>query len=210
MAEPETRADTMDRLLPWLWHWSIGDERIGGFRSDSYALHTADGVVIIDALPLSDAAMAELHNVCAIVMTHRNHQRSTWSMRRSFGVPVYAPSGSQSLDDEADVLIDESTALPGGLRALTAAGFRDASYLVYEHDDGTAVLFCGDLICHDPAQPYRFPNQPSYFDPVGGREDAKRLLELPLSVLCAAHAEPSLDGCKAALRGAVERSTPSR
>ena len=46
MAEPKTRADAIDRLLPWLLHWSIADERIGGFRSDAYAVETPDGLVV--------------------------------------------------------------------------------------------------------------------------------------------------------------------
>jgi hypothetical protein len=41
-------------------------------------------------------------------------------------------------------------------------------------------------------------------DPVAGKEDARRLLDLPLTVMCAAHAVPNLDGCRAILQGAVE------
>ena len=48
MAEPSARAERIDTLFPWLRHWSIGDERIGGFRSDAYALDTPDGLVLID------------------------------------------------------------------------------------------------------------------------------------------------------------------
>ena len=99
--------------------------------------------------------------------------------------------------------------MPGGLQAIQARGFADACYLVYAHDDGTGVLFCGDLICHDPGEAYRFPYEPSYFDPVGGKADARQLLRLPLTVLCAAHAEPSLDGCKQALEGAIKRAVDS-
>ena len=92
MAEPKTKADEIRPLFPWLWHWTIADERIGGFRSDAFAVKTPDGVVVIDALPLTSPAMAVLQDVCAVIMTHGNHQRAVWSFRRQLGVPVYAPS----------------------------------------------------------------------------------------------------------------------
>ena len=38
----------------------IVDERIGGSRSDAFAVQTRDGMVVFDALPLTSAAMAEL------------------------------------------------------------------------------------------------------------------------------------------------------
>ncbi|MFC1619918.1 hypothetical protein ACFL45_08235 [Candidatus Neomarinimicrobiota bacterium] len=167
-------------------------------------MKTPDGMVVIDALPLTKEAMAELQDVCAIVMTHGNHQRSVWRFRRELGVPVYAPSDVHDLDEKPDILIDEGSPLPGGLRAIRATGFSDACYLAYTHEDGTGVLLCGDLICHYPGEAYRFPVEPSYFDPVAGQADARRLLELPLTVMCAAHAEPTLDGCRSALEGAIK------
>ena len=209
MTEPKTKADHIHRLFPWLWHWTIADERIGNFRSDAFAVNTPDGRVVVDALPLAESAMAALQDVCAVIMTHGNHQRSAWRFRRELGVPVYAPSGVHDLDEEPDILFEEGSPLPGGLQAIRARGFTDACYLSYTHEDGTGVLFCGDLICHDVGEAYRFPVEPSYFDPEGGRADARRLLKLPLTVLCAAHAEPSLDCCRQALEGAVAKAAES-
>ena len=207
MAEPKTRAAQINHLLPWLLHWTIEDERIGGFRSDAFAVRTSDGLVVIDPLPLTDELQAQLENVCAIFLTHSNHQRSAWRCRRELGAPVYAPAGANGLDEKPDVWYAETSQLPGGLQAIRATGFHDACYLVYTHDDGTGVLFCGDLICHDPGGPYRFPVEPSYFEPMAGQEDARRLMDLPLTVMCAAHAEPALEGCRTLLHGALELQT---
>lgn len=200
MAEPKTRAAKIERLFPWLLHWSIADERIGGFRSDSFAVKTADGLMVIDPVPLEEKQQTALENVGGIFLTHGNHQRSAWRLRGEFGAAVYAPAGVAGLDEEPDVLMDEETTLPGDLRAVPAAGFQDACYLILTHPNGPDVLFCGDLICHDPGGPYRFPVQEGYFDRAGGREDARRLAALPLTVLCAAHAEPKLEGCGETLR----------
>lgn len=110
----------------------------------------------------------------------------------------------QGIDEEPDVWIGADTELPGGLRAVEAEDFAAACYLTYTHSDGSGVLFCGDLLCQDPGGPYRFPVEPNYFDPEGGRKDAQRLLNLGTEVLCAAHAPPSRDGCRAALLGALD------
>ena len=205
MAEPKAKAGRIEPIFPWLLHWTIADERIGGHRSDSYAVRTPGGLMVIDPVPLEDRLQAELTEVGGIFLTHGNHQRSAWRMRRELGASVYAPAGVSDLDEEPDLLIEESTRLPGGLEAVPATGFDSACYLTFTHADGTGVLFCGDLICRDPDGPYRFPVQPGYFDPEGGKADARRLSRLPLTVLCAAHAVPSLQDCRAILEKAAGR-----
>ncbi len=203
MAEPKTRATQIETLFPWLLHWSIADERLGGHRSDAFAVETPDGLMLIDALPLEESLQDRLQNVTGLFLTHGNHQRSAWRLRSELGAPVYAPAGVDGLDEEPDVWIDAQVALPGGLGAVRAAGFHAANYLTFRHADGTDVLFCGDLICHDPGGPYRFPVQPGYFDRAGGDDDVRRLLDMPLSALCAAHAVPTVDGCRDALQIAL-------
>lgn len=205
MTEPKTEAQAIERLFPWLLHWTINDERIGNFRSDAFAVQTPDGLILIDPLPLTDAAQAELENVCAIFMTSGNHQRSCWRYRRESGAQVYAPLGVSDLEEKPDHFYSERDQLPGGLMAIRAAGFKADCYLVYAHTDGTTALFCGDLICQSAGGPYRFPVEPRYFDRTGGEQDARRLLDTGASVLCTAHAVPSLQGCREALEGAIKR-----
>lgn len=205
MAEPSTRATHIETVFPWLLHWSIEDERIGGFRSDAYAVETPAGWMLIDALPLEPELEDALGEVAGLFLTHGNHQRSAWRLRRRFGVPVHAPAAVGGLDEEPDLRFDASTPLPGGLVAVDAAGFGDAGYLTFSHADGTHALFCGDLICQDPGGPLRFPVQEGYFDRAGGEADVRRLLELPLDALCPAHAQPVASGCRAALEGALAR-----
>ena len=60
MAEPKARADRIESLFPWLVHWTIVDERIGGARSDTFAVRTPDGLMVIDPVPLGDHLMAKL------------------------------------------------------------------------------------------------------------------------------------------------------
>lgn len=203
MVEPRVRATEIESMFPWLLHWMILDERLGGFRSDAYALQTPAGLMIIDALPLEASLQARLEPVGGLFLTHGNHQRSAWRLRRELGAPVYAPAGAQGLDEEPDHWFDEGITLPGGLQAWRAEGFDAACYLSYRHGDGTGVVFCGDLVCQDPDGPYRFPDQPGYFEPTGGAADAHRLLDLHPDTLCPAHARPTSDGARTALEAAL-------
>lgn len=203
MAEPHAQAHVLEPVFPWLMHWSISDERIGGFRSDSFALQTPAGLVLIDPVPLAASVQAGLENVVGIFLTHGNHQRSAWRLRDELDAPVYVPRSATDLDRAPDEWFDEETVLPGGLAGVKATGFDAACYLTFVHEAGTGVLFAGDLICQDADGSLRFPRQPGYFDLDGGKDDARRLLDLPLQVLCAAHAAPALEGCHDVLRRAI-------
>ncbi len=205
MTEPKTKATQTERPLPWLLHWTISDERIGKNRSNAYGIETGDGLVVIDPVPLTDEAMAELHDVCSILLTNGNHQRSAWRFRRELGVPVYAPRGVRPLEEEPDHYYDEGDRLPGGLTAVQSAAFSTACYLLHTGSDGTNAVFCGDLIFQNVDGTYRFPVQPGFFDRAGGEQDARRLLELGATAMFAAHGLPSLDGCRSALEGAINR-----
>ena len=96
MAEPRARATEIEHLFPWLMHWSIADERIGGFRSDAYALQTPAGVVVVDPVPLRPDLQARLENVSGIFLTHAHigHYTGLMHLGRevmgSRGMPVYA------------------------------------------------------------------------------------------------------------------------
>lgn len=48
MAEPRATAARIERLFPWLLHWTIADERIAEYRSDSYAVRSSEGLMLID------------------------------------------------------------------------------------------------------------------------------------------------------------------
>ena len=206
MTEPKTEAEEIGRLYPWLLHWTINDERIGVFRSDAFAVQTADGTILIDPLPLTGTAQGELENVCAIFLTHGNHQRSSWRYRRELGAPVYVPTGVSGLDEEPDHYYGEGDQLPGGLQAIGATCFEGAAcYLLFTHSDGQTALFCGDLICQDVGGPYRFPVEPSYFTRRPGEADSRRLIETGAKIFCTAHAVPSIDGANEALEGAIKR-----
>lgn len=204
MSEPKARANEVNRVFPWLLHFTINDERIGDFRGDAYAIKSSDGLVAIDPIRLDDAIANEVAETKFVILSAGGHQRSSWRYRREFGAEVYAPIGSDGLDEEPDHWYREGDDLPAGLKAVAGNWFKNTYHLLYTHADDTTALFCGDLITQSEGGPYRFPvgeNMPSY-EPA--REEVKMLLELNANALCPGHADPTADGCKAALQSALD------
>ena len=204
MSEPKARASELNNVFPWLLHFTIKDERIDNFRSDFYVIKCSDGLVVIDPVRLEDDIVHEVAETKHVILTAGNHQRSSWRYRKEFGAVVYAPIGSDGLDEEPDHWYGEGADLPAGIRAIKGEWYPTYYHLLYTHSDETKVLFCGDLITHWDDGIYRFPmgeNVPSY-EPA--REEVKRLMELSADALCSGHANPTPDGCQAALQSALD------
>ena len=205
MSEPKARASAVNRVFPWLLHFTIKDERIDNFRGDAFAIKSSDGLVVIDPVRLEDDIVHEVTGTKHVILTSGHHQRSSWRYRKEFGAAVYAPIGSDDgLDEEPDHWYGEGADLPAGIKAIKGEWYPTYYHLLYTHSDETKVLFCGDLITHWDDGIYRFPigeSVPSY-EPA--REEVKRLMELSADALCSGHANPTPDGCRAALQSALD------
>ena len=204
MSEPKARASKVNNVFPWLLHFSINDERIGDFRGDAYAIKSSDGLVVIDPIRLEDDIVNEVAKTKYVILSAGGHQRSSWRYRGEFGAVVYAPIGSKKLDEEPDHWYGEGDDLPAGLKAIAGTWFKNTCHLLYSHTDGTTVLFCGDLIVQSEGGPYRFPME-EWLPPIEeARVEVQKLLELSANALCPGHADPTADGCEAALQSALD------
>ncbi|MBA7595015.1 MAG: MBL fold metallo-hydrolase [Calditrichaeota bacterium] len=204
MSEPKTKADRIQLLNPWLYHWMVSDDRIDNFRSDAYAVLTPEGKVLIDPLPLTDEALAEIGKVAAICLTGSQHQRSAWRYRKTLGVPVYAPEGADELEEEPDESYRDGDSLPGGFKAIQTPGLSSGFALLMETEGGSGALFCGDLLVREGEGPFQLLPDEYLDDPAAARESARRLAQLQVEILCPAHGAPCLTGCGQAIQEALE------
>lgn len=205
MSEPKTKADRIQLLNPWLYHWSVPDDRIGDYRSDAYAVLTPDGKVLIDPLPLTDEALAEIGKVAAICITGGQHQRSAWRYRKALAVPVYAPEGADELEEEPDQWYRDGDSLPGGFKAIQTPGLSSGFALLMVTEGGSGALFCGDLLVRvADAGPFQLLPDEYLDDPTLARESAGQLAQLQVEILCPAHGAPCLTGCGQAIQKALE------
>jgi glyoxylase-like metal-dependent hydrolase (beta-lactamase superfamily II) len=198
MSEPKAVAETLDEVVPGIWRWHVWDHRIGS-ESDAHAVSDPSGTVLIDPLPLRDEALTRLEPIIAICLTAACHQRSAWRYRRKFGVKVYAPADCRAMDEEPDVRYRASEILPGGLNAIHTPGPEHAHYAFWR-EPSPAVLFCPDLIMREEGGDLAFIPAEYHDDPEATRESVRRLLDLPLEVLCMDHSAPIIDNPHAALR----------
>lgn len=202
MSEPTVVAQTVEEVVPGVWHWAIADERIGGYVSSAHAVRANGGVVLIDPLPLATDPLAGLGNVAAICLTTSSHQRSTWRLRRELGVRVWAPAASKELDEEPDERYSEGDELPAGLRPIFTPGAGTTQHsLLIDREGG--VLFTPDLFVHPAGQDLAMIPAEYAHDPERARQTAERLLELDFAVLCTGHGAPVADDPKSAIRAAL-------
>jgi glyoxylase-like metal-dependent hydrolase (beta-lactamase superfamily II) len=202
VSEPQASAESVEEVVPGVWHWHLADERIGGFISAAHAVRGDDGVVLIDPLPLADEAMSGLGEVSAICLTTSSHQRSAWRLRRELRVPVWAPTASQEVEEEPDERYSEGDAMPGGLRAIftPGAGTTQHSFLL---DTAGGVLFTPDIFVRPGGQALALIPSEHAHDPEQARRTAEGLLALDFAVLCTGHGTPVTDDPKSAIRRAL-------
>jgi glyoxylase-like metal-dependent hydrolase (beta-lactamase superfamily II) len=206
MNEKQSMADRIDTVVPGVFHWTVRDQRID-FRGDAYAVDSPEGVVLIDPLLLTEAALGTLGTVSAICLTGEQHQRSAWMYRDRFGVPVHAPDGAVEFDDLVDRPFVEGQALAGGLRPVLAPACTRTHYaFLLDRPGERRILFCGDVVIREEDGPFFL--MPDYYvqDPAALRRSAGRLADLAPDVLCPSHGRPLASGGEAALRQALQRA----
>lgn len=211
MSEPKGKARQVVEVVPGVHHWTLSDDRIGGTRSDAYAVVDEDGaVVLIDPLPVDEAALRKLGKVSAIVLTAGNHQRSAWRFRKAFGVPVWAPEGAHGLEESPDFFYVAGDTLPAGLVSFHTPGPTRAMYTLWMQQHPRSVVFISDLLTHEGGGTPEFVPSEYQDEPMRTRHSVQRILDhLPVQTVCFAHGEPIIGIGAAALRRALEEDMDS-
>lgn len=203
MSEPKIAAQSIEEITPGVWRWFVIDDRID-YESDAHAVVESGRVILIDPLPLADAALKRLGPVEAICLTAKCHQRSAWRYRTQFGVKVYAPEGVRPMEEKADVLYRAGDVLPGGLQAVHTPGPEDVHYgFLLAREPG--VFFCPDLLMHGKGELGFVPAE-FHDNPAATYQSVRRLLDLRFSVLCFNHGVPITRDPHAALRKLLKRN----
>lgn len=206
MSEPSTHATEITEVVPGILHWSLDDDRISSV-THSYAIVTDEGTILIDPLPLDEAAVSSLENVKAICLTGRFHQRSAWRYQEHFNVPVYAPTGAQGLEGTQDHWYSDGDNLPGGLRAVQAPGPTDVHYVfIYEHEQGTVAFIADLLMRRSPDDYFKFVPGGFQDHPEQTRTSVQMLIEnYNIEILCPNHGAPVTSNGQEMLQEALDK-----
>jgi glyoxylase-like metal-dependent hydrolase (beta-lactamase superfamily II) len=208
VSEPRTVATSLEEVVPGVRRWSIHDERIN-FVSAAYAVTGDDKTVLIDPLPLERAALGELGNVTAIVLTCGSHQRSAWRYRRELEAPVYAPGLAKEIDEEPDVRYGDGDRLPGSLVAVFTPGVGTTQHTLLLAGEPT-IAFIADTLLEYPDGKVGLVPERYIYDFAEARRTLAKMLELDFDVACLGHGGVLSEDPKAAIRTVLEQASASK
>jgi glyoxylase-like metal-dependent hydrolase (beta-lactamase superfamily II) len=160
-------------------------------------------MVLIDPLPLDDAALASLGEIRAIVLTSASHQRSAWRLRSELEVPVWAPAIAQELEEEPDERYGHGAVLPGELNAFHTPGPGSSEHSLILDD---YIAFVPDLVVNPPGGEVALTSDEYLENPIQARDTVRLLLEQSIDILCPSHGLPILDDVHGQLAAALEEA----
>jgi glyoxylase-like metal-dependent hydrolase (beta-lactamase superfamily II) len=172
------------------------------------ALKAGSGWVVIDPVPLSQAAWEELLAAAplrAILLTNGNHVRDAANLRKRHKVPVVtAPDTRRDITE----LHPEVTLLPGellyGIQALPIPGATPGETAFYS---STGVMVLGDAVINI-ATDRDLELLPDKYctDAKQNRESLRKLLAFDFNILTMAHGVPLTTHAKVKLAALLDSS----
>jgi len=198
-------ADEFQTLADGVYHWSVYEPSVK-CEIGCTALKLAGGLVVIDPVPLAEAAWKELlgsASLRAIMLTNGNHVRAAVELRAKHAVPlVTAPETRRDFTEcKADV-----TLFPGellyGIAAIPIPGATPGE-TAYFAPPGVLVL--GDAVINTNLERgLEFLPDKYCADAAQNRASLKQLLDLNFHILTFAHGAPLTNHAKEKLRALLQ------
>jgi glyoxylase-like metal-dependent hydrolase (beta-lactamase superfamily II) len=200
-------AEEFQVLSDGLFHWSVYEPTVKCELSCA-ALKTSSGLVVIDPVPLSDAAWKKLLDIAAlraILLTNGNHVRQADVLRKQHKVPIVtAPAARRDIVEiKCDVVLLE-TELLYGIAPIAIPGATPGETAFFSN---TGVMVLGDAIINtDPEKGFEFLHDKYCADPQQNRLSLKKLLGYDFHTLIFAHGLPVTSRAKENLRALLATS----
>jgi glyoxylase-like metal-dependent hydrolase (beta-lactamase superfamily II) len=210
MTEPVEIASALEPVTDGVWHWRIHNAEIGGGISSSHAIRTTlddgrIGCVLVDPVRLDGHAMQQLpHEVVAVVLTSRGHQRAAWRIRRDHRASVWAPEGCEGLEEAPDRSYRGGDDLPGGLVAIYTPGPEPVHYSL--HLPSADAVIVSDLVRRGDDHRLEFVPFEYHDDPLATVASVRHLASLNCARLLLDHGAPNVDDGASELAGLVDVS----
>jgi glyoxylase-like metal-dependent hydrolase (beta-lactamase superfamily II) len=200
-----TQAEEFQDLGDGIYHWSIYEPSVK-CEIGCAALKLSNGLVVIDPVPLAEAAWKELLAVAplrAILLTNGNHVRDAVALRQKHHVPVVvAPETRRDITElKADVILLPNEILYG-ISAIPIPGATPGETAFYAKG---SVLVLGDAIINtDPEKGLEFLPDKYCADAGQNRASLRQLLDLDFHTLILAHGSPVTTNSRDKLRGLLQ------
>ena len=198
-------ADEFQKLSDTLFHWSFFEPSL---KCDigCVAIKTAAGLVVIDPVPLAEAAWKELLTLAplrAVLISNGNHVRATAELRQSHHVPVVtSPITRKDITElKPDVVLLDNEVIYG----ITPIPIPGATVGETAFFSDTGVMVIGDAVINTNIEAGLELLPDKYCtDAQQNRESLKKLLAYDFHTLTFAHGAPVTKGAKDKLRALLE------
>ncbi len=190
-------ADEFQAISDTLYHWSVYEPSVK-CEIGCVALKLPSGWVVVDPVPLADAAWAELlaqAPLRAILLTSGNHVRDAASLRAKHQVPIVtAPDTRRDIAE----LRPDVTLLPNELLyGITAIPIPGATAGETAFFSKTGVMILGDAVINtNPERGLELLPDKYCADAALSRASLRKLLEYDFHTLILAHGAPVTTGAK--------------
>lgn len=184
-------ADEFQSLSETVYHWSVYEPELKCELSCT-TLKLNDGLVVIDPVPLADAAWNDLlakAPLRAILLTNGNHGRAADPLRKKHKVPIVtAPATRHDLGGiKVDVILLENELLYG-IAPIPIPGATVGETAFYSN---TGVMVIGDAVINtSPEKGLELLPDKYCTDAKQNRESLKKLLKFDFHTLTFAHGAP--------------------
>jgi glyoxylase-like metal-dependent hydrolase (beta-lactamase superfamily II) len=196
-------ASDFDRITAYLSVWHVYDP---GVKAELYStsLTTAEGMYLIDPIPLEKEALDELigsAGVAGIIVTNSNHHRASVRYAEQLSAAIFARS--ETFADGNPRLFRKVADGEEICHELTAIGIEDAAageiILHYVPDGGTFIV--GDALIN--FEPYGFTFLPRKYcsNEKEMRRSLRKLLDYKAERIFFAHGTPILSRASERLQG---------
>jgi hypothetical protein len=195
-------ASDLTSVLPDIWAWQDYDPSV---KADlfSTAVSTAEGLYLIDPIPLPESqlrALSEAATIAGVIVTNANHSRASLAYSDRFSVPILATA--QSFPDSKPARFTEaksSAPIGGQLEVIKIEGAVAGEIALY-HASKAGTLIVGDALIN--FEPYGFTLLPRKYclNQKQMRSSLHQLLERSAERMLFAHGMPILSGATARLR----------
>ena len=181
-------ATDFQTVTPALFAWQAFEPAVKCELS-SCALDTADGLILIDPIELTEAALGRLlhgRKPRAIFLTNGNHARAAGALRDRLGVKVFASADASGLDIVPDETLAEGQIAPGEMEVIALPGAGPGEIAFF----GNGVVCVGDALIHLPPEGLRHLPDKYCAAPEQMRRSLRKLLSCDFQVMTFAHGAP--------------------
>lgn len=175
-------------VTPSLFAWHAFEPAVKCDLS-SCALDTADGLIFIDPIALSEAALDRLlrgRKPRAILLTNGNHTRAAGALRERLGVKIFASRDAAGLEITPDETLIEGQIAPGEMEVIALPGAGPGEIALV----GNGVACVGDALIHLPPEGLRLLPDKYCASPEQLRHSLRKLLSCDFQVMTFAHGAP--------------------